>query len=134
MICLNIFVYSWCVLYYKLSSFHNSYFVYFICFSDVKRTKNKKEVKKWSVRKLFTLLRHFLKMSTNNFKPCSYIELNTQNPNTIFKITICYTKLTQNTKILSTFFEKSKNRKISKCYFVFCINCIIHSLYLLQNL
>ena len=32
------------------------------------------------------------KMSKNIFKPCSHIEFNTTNPNTIFKITICFTK------------------------------------------
>ena len=28
----------------------------------------------------------------NNFKPCYHIEANTTNPNTILKITICFTK------------------------------------------
>ena len=35
------------------------------------------------------------KMSKNIFKVCSNIQNNTQNPNTIFKITICFTKYTQ---------------------------------------
>ena len=65
------------------------------CFSDVRgpfRTPNPKQSQnKWSVRKLFTLLRHFLnifeEMFKNTLKLCSHIELNTPNPNTIFKIT-----------------------------------------------
>ena len=39
--------------------------------------------------------------SKNIFNLCSHIELNTQNPNTISKITIYYTKYTNNAKILS---------------------------------
>ena len=39
-----------------------------------------------------TFFEIFRKMSKNNFKPCSHIELNTTNPNTIFKITVYYTK------------------------------------------
>ena len=45
---------------------------------------------KCSVRKVFTLLGHFLifrKISKHIFKPCSHIEFNTTNPNTISKIT-----------------------------------------------
>ena len=56
---------------------------------------------------LFTLLGHalniFENMSNNIFKPCSHIQLNTQNPNPIFKLTIYYTKYTNNAKILSKF-------------------------------
>ena len=49
---------------------------------------------KWSVRKLFwDIFEHFwIWGEKHNFKPCSHIELNTQNPNTIVKITIYYTK------------------------------------------
>ena len=39
----------------------------------------------------------------NTFNLCSHIELNTQNPNPIFKITIYYTKYTKNVKIHSNF-------------------------------
>ena len=57
---------------------------------------------KSSVRKLFTLLRHFLnileKKSNNNFKPCPHIALNTTNPNPIFKIKIYCTKTPNITK------------------------------------
>ena len=88
--------------------------------SDVRgpfRTQNpRKSQKQWSVRKLFTLLGCFLnffeKMFKNTFKPCSHIELNTQNPNPIFKITICFTKYTKNAKIHSIFWKISRKSKI----------------------
>ena len=61
-----------------------------------KSHKSQQISNKSSVRKLFTLLGQFWKLFekvfTNIFKPCSHIELNTQNPNTIFKIAIYYTK------------------------------------------
>ena len=50
-------------------------------------------------------LKIFENMFTNTFKPCYHIELNTQNPNTIIKITICYTKYPQNVKTLSNILE-----------------------------
>ena len=55
------------------------------------------------------------KVSTNHFKPCSYLQSNTQIPNPIFKITIYCTKYTKNAKILSNiwkignFLKKHKN-------------------------
>ena len=45
----------------------------------------------------------FEQMFENTFKPCSHTESNTQNPNTLFKITIYCIKYTQNTKTLSKF-------------------------------
>ena len=40
-------------------------------------------------------------VSSNNLcKPCSHIQSNTQNLNPIFKISICYTKHTNNVKLL----------------------------------
>ena len=49
-----------------------------------------------SVRKLFTLLGHFLKIlekiSRTSFEPCPHKEFNTTNPNTILKTTLCFTK------------------------------------------
>ena len=89
----------------------------------------------WFVRKLFTLLGHFSKMLETKFKNtfnlCSHIELlTTQNPNTIFKITIYCTKQITNAKTHSkcwTIFEKIK--KIPNFYFVICTNYIIHILY-----
>ena len=65
-----------------------------------------------------------------------YTELNTQNPNTIFKITIYCTKCTNNTKILSKtpdVFESVRTNwtksKKSNLYFVFCTRSIIHILH-----
>ena len=96
------------------------------------RTPNPQNIKKWSVRKLFTLLGHFLivcldlvgKMFKNTFSPCSYIELNTQTPNTIFKIEFYYTKYTNNKntfEILETF------------RFLFKSNCLFCILYKFHN-
>ena len=48
-------------------------------------------------------------MSKNNFKICSHIQKKTHNPNTIFKLTIDYTKSTKDTEILSK--PKTKNSK-----------------------
>ena len=101
----------------------------------VNPTNPNKSRTKWSVRKLFALLGHFLicflnfveKMFKTTFNPCS-IELNTQNPNTIFKIQIYYTEYTKHAKIHSNFLiilEKYKKSKIANVYFIFCINCII---------
>jgi hypothetical protein len=39
-----------------------------------------------------TFFDFFDKMSKNSFKPCHNIEFNTTNPNTILKITICFSK------------------------------------------
>ena len=60
------------------------------------------------------------------FKVCSHIELNTQNPNPIFKITICFTK-TQKMPKYVLFVEKKVRiiKKKSKLYFVICISSII---------
>ena len=55
--------------------------------------------------------------SNNIFNPCSYIELNTQNPNPILKFAICFTK-TQNCQ--NTFEILEKIRK-SKNVFKECI-------------
>ena len=46
------------------------------------------------------------RMSKKHLKPCSHIELNTQNPNPIFKITIYCTKQTNDAKIHSNLLEK----------------------------
>ena len=54
----------------------------------------------------------FLNKSKNSsflFEPCSHIELNTQNPNLIFKITIYYTKYTKQSKILSNIWRNLWN-------------------------
>ena len=52
-----------------------------------------------------------LKMSKNVFKPCSYIDSNTQNPNTILKITF----IIQNTPKTTNYFRQfGKCRNISK--------------------
>ena len=50
--------------------------------------------------------------SQTNFKPCPHIESNTTNPNTIFKISIYYTKTPKNVKIHSIFWKISKVSKI----------------------
>ena len=60
-------------------------------------------------------------MSNNIFKVCSHIQKNTQNPNPIFKITINYTKDTNNAKILSNKFKSSKS--------LFCILYKLHNPY-----
>ena len=52
-----------------------------------------------------TFLKLFEKMSKNDLEPCSHIELNTQNPDPIFKITIYCTKYPNNTQILSIFWN-----------------------------
>ena len=55
----------------------------------------------------------------NVLKPCSHIQAKTQNPNTIFRITIYCTKYTNNTKRLSNCWEnvkKSKKENILFCY------------------
>ena len=94
------------------------------CFSDVRvpiRTKNPRYESVnlffcWGggVRELFTLLglvwnllEHMFKRM---FKPCFHIELNTQNPNTIFQISIYCTNYTQNAKILS------RRRKVNRLF------------------
>ena len=45
----------------------------------------------------------FRKMFRNKFNICSYIELDTTNPIPVFKITICFTKYTNNATIVSKF-------------------------------
>ena len=58
--------------------------------------------------------------SKNVFNLCSHIELNTQNPNPTFKITICLTKTptSQNTfEMLEPFEKIGKSRKFK---FLFC--------------
>ena len=67
--------------------------------------------------------------SKNVFNLCSHIELNTQNPNPIFKITIYYTKQTNNTQILSKSLEDvGKYRKDEK-HILFYIMYKFHNLY-----
>jgi hypothetical protein len=96
-ILLYIYIYSIIRILYIL---YILYVLYIYLSIDVRgpfRTPNpNKSQTKWSVRRLFTLLGHFLKMFEKMFKHtfnlCSHIELNTQNPNTIFKITIYYSK------------------------------------------
>ena len=81
-----------------------------------------------SVRELFTLLGHFWNLFENRsktiLKPCSYIELNIQNPNTI------YTKHTNNVKTLSILMGKVEQQKASKC--LFCIIYRLHNSYLIS--
>ena len=86
------------------------------------------------MRELFTLLWHFLKNDENksktHFKQCSHIELNTQIPNPIFKITIHYTKYTKHAKILSICWIVWEHFETKKCFFVVIyVNSIIHILY-----
>ena len=51
-------------------------------------------------------------------------------PNPIFKITIYYTRQTNNTKILSKFlFFFRKKRKVSKTHFLFCYMYTFHNSY-----
>ena len=61
-------------------------------------------------------------MSKSIFKVCSHVQKNTQNPNPIFKITIYYTKYTQNAKLHSKCWkvlENSKSFKKSNCLFLY---------------
>ena len=67
--------------------------------------------------------------SKNIVKPCSHIELNTQNPNPnpnpILKITISFTKTPTIPKYFRNFGKKHRrNKKKNELYFVICINCI----------
>ena len=69
-------------------------------------------------------------MSTNIFNLCSHLEINIQNPNTVFKITIYRTKQTNNAKIHTKFRQKKGNLWIFKkikilFYYLLCILCII---------
>ena len=98
------------------------------CFSDVRRpirTNNPTNLKQnWC---FFDFGRKI------PFNPCSHIELNTPNPNPIFKFTISFTNhpKCQNTfDFLDFIFQKSKQKKKQTfiLYFVLCINCIIHIL------
>ena len=91
---------------------------------------------KCSVRKLFTLLGNvsisgesFFRfwVSKQMFNLCSHIELNTQNPNLIFKITICFTKTPTMFKYFRNFGEKSQNYNK---HIVLYINFMIHILQL----
>ena len=61
--------------------------------------------------------------SRNIFNLCSHMELNTQNPNPIFKITICFTKTLNTPKCFRTFGFFSRN--FSKNIFF----CIMYKLY-----
>ena len=59
------------------------------------------------------------KISNNIFNTCSHIQKNTQNPNTIFKLTIYCTKDTQTPQIRlkqPDLFENSKNINNSKTF------------------
>ena len=74
----------------------------------------------------------FRKMIKNTFKPCSHIRSTTQNPNPVFKITIYYTKYTNNVKILSTLLkmlEKTKNNNNRTFNFLFGIIYKFHNSY-----
>ena len=53
--------------------------------------------------------RYLKKIYKKKFKLCSYIQTNTTNPNTIFKITIYCTKYTKNAKIHSNNTNVRKN-------------------------
>ena len=73
---------------------------------------------------------------TKIFKPCSHIEFNTTNPNPILKITIYYTKYTNNAKILSNYSiiletrkRKEKNEPFQSIKLVFCILYKSHNPY-----
>ena len=79
-----------------------------------------------------TFLETIENMSKNAFNLCSHIELDTQNPNPIFKIKIYYTKHSQYAKILSNVwnmlekFENNKNLlfislQLQIPYFILCI-------------
>ena len=94
------------------------------------------EATKWSVRKLFTLLcffEFFEKMFKNTSNLCSNIQWNTTNPNTIFKITVYYTKYTKNAKKHSNFwcfcFGGGEIRKIKEIKLLFCILYKFHNSY-----
>ena len=52
------------------------------------------------------VLRTFENISKHIFKPCYHIEFNTTNPDTIFKIIICFTKTPQNPKYFRNFKKK----------------------------
>ena len=123
---------------------------YFGCFSDVRgpfRTNNPPKSPKISKQRSYENCSHFWKIeksqniSKHMFKPCSYILLNTQNPNTIFKTIIYCTKCTQNTKTPSnkthcfrTDHKNLKSSKYSNYSFEFCIIYIIIILYFLYIL
>ena len=96
------------------------------CFSDIRgpfRTKIPKHIKQIVRTRIVHTSGTFLYFKfvfvKTTFKPCSHIELNTQNPNTIFKITIYCTKYTKNAKIHPMFWkiwekiDKMKNEYFS---------------------
>ena len=140
---LHIYIYIYIFIYIFILIFEYIYIYLFISvsiFFPQNRTK-------WSARKLFTLLGCFLEMFetmfNNSFNLCSHIELNTQNPNPIFKITIDYTIRANNDnnyiRTLGNFsnLSKQKKRKIrneTQFYCVCYINCIIHILQCLDCL
>ena len=90
------------------------------------RTKNPKNLKRngqyencshscevfWKISK---------KCSKDKFKPCSHIESNTTNPNTIFKLTIYYTKHTNNAKTLSKCWKSSESSEINQTFHIFIL-------------
>ena len=112
--------------------------------SDVRgpfRTKIPKHVKtnNWyeNCSHFWDILGFSEQFSKSIFEPCSYIELNTQNLNTIFRITIYCTKYTPNPKhfsFLLDFFENNQINTFVILYFVFCINTTIHTLFFLYFL
>ena len=56
-----------------------------------------------TVRRDDGVLSEELQSSKHTFNICPYIQKNTQNPNTVFKITIYNTKYTKHTKHISNF-------------------------------
>ena len=68
----------------------------------------------------------------NIFNPCSHIELNTPNPNPVFKITICFTKtqtMPKHFRNIGNIFRKIKiiiciMYKLYNSYFVIFVNCV----------
>ena len=93
------------LLFYYMYKLHNSYFVSRFGLLEVLQRRKGNIFNFWGVE----LFRFW--GSKNIFNLCSHIELNTQNPNPIFKIAICFTKTTTNAKILSNFcdFRKIEN-------------------------
>ena len=81
-----------------------------------------------------TFLDLFSKKCQKSFKQCSHIELNTTNPNPIFKVTIYCTKHTNNAKIHSKFWKNRKLSNTSHFYFTIYINFITPILYFLYIL